>query len=344
MTKHRFLFPLLLSSLLLFGCSSNNVSTPLTPKAPELQKFILAKNPAKLTYKAGEYFSPSGMVALAQYDDGSEKAVYGYDIDPAAPLTFADDEVTISFRGKSFAVPIHVEGGEEKSGMAISYPMGNWNEDYVEEVVPSSDGAYLLPSQVEVPLGDCHTPEQYAYLSSDYNAVSRFANGNKELSHPLPYVLELDEDASWYVQISESKDFATYQEFQVEGDHYDFYNGKINLNYYWRASTTKEGLTSAPIDRFLLLPSGPRNLFVEGVAHVRDIGGYPSKLGGVIRQGLYYRGGRLNASSSAIYKQEITEEGLRVLTEDLGVMTDIDLRMNDLFDPTAPISGWAKNE
>ena len=304
----------------------------------------MAKAPAKTRYQAGEYFSTSGMVALATYDDGSEKAVYGYDVDPATPLSLNDDEVTITFNGKNFTVSILVEGGEERDGDPITYPMGRWNEDYVEEVVPSSNRSYVSPSDVEVPWNDTHTDAQYAYLCSDYNAISQFAGGTKELSRPLPYIIELDGEDEWYIEIAEDKEFTKSKLFHVEDDHLDFYNGKLNLNYYWRAANQKEDLGKARVERFLLHPSGPRNLYVDGVANVRDIGGYPSKLGGVIRQGLYYRGGRLNASNTSTYKQEITEDGLKVLLDDLGVKVDLDLRMNDFDEPTPPTSGWSKTE
>ncbi len=58
---------------------------------------------------------------------------------------------------------------------------------------------------------------------------------------------------------------------------------------------------------------------MEGGTNIRDIGGYRSSLvpGGVIRQGLYYRGANIN---------HITKKGKQQLMEELGVRVEIDLR------------------
>ena len=59
--------------------------------------------------------------------------------------------------------------------------------------------------------------------------------------------------------------------------------------------------------------------FVAGVVNVRDIGGYESTLveGGRIRQGVFYRGAKLNS---------IKKKGKPQLHEELGVGLEIDLR------------------
>ena len=68
----------------------------------------------------------------------------------------------------------------------------------------------------------------------------------------------------------------------------------------------------------------PRFIDCDGVTNMRDLGGYNAD-GGVVKQGMIFRSGRLNASYTTNYKVEITDEGKKTL-EQLGIKTEIDLR------------------
>lgn len=66
----------------------------------------------------------------------------------------------------------------------------------------------------------------------------------------------------------------------------------------------------------------PRTVFVEGVSNTRDLGGRLTVDGKHrIKQGMIYRGGEVDKSWG-----KITEEGKRVMVEELGIKTDLDLR------------------
>lgn len=67
----------------------------------------------------------------------------------------------------------------------------------------------------------------------------------------------------------------------------------------------------------------PCMLDIDGLRNVRDFGGWNAS-GGKLRKRLIYRGSELNLVAD--HGIELTEEGRRVLTEEMGIKTDIDLR------------------
>lgn len=79
-----------------------------------------------------------------------------------------------------------------------------------------------------------------------------------------------------------------------------------------------------------------RVIHVDGIANVRDLGGYTTSLveGGTTRQGMIYRGSALEDEKKQL---SITKDGEKVFLEELGIKTEIELRDNGDF--TSPLSG-----
>lgn len=67
---------------------------------------------------------------------------------------------------------------------------------------------------------------------------------------------------------------------------------------------------------------GPRAMKVDGITNVRDLGGYQTVDGKVTLQNMIYRGSEMNG----IHSYQITEDGLRTMSEEMGIKLDIDLR------------------
>lgn len=76
---------------------------------------------------------------------------------------------------------------------------------------------------------------------------------------------------------------------------------------------------------FTTSEQGPRNLYVDGLTNVRDIGGWKTDSGRV-KQGMIYRCGRLNLSYDDTPTIEITDDGIFMMKEVLEVKLEIDLR------------------
>ena len=84
-------------------------------------------------------------------------------------------------------------------------------------------------------------------------------------------------------------------------------------SYVWRVNDGAEA-------RFSTAHEHPRWIYAEGATNIRDFGGWTGFDGRKIRQGLLYRGSEMDSHCPT------TEKGLRVIAEELGIRTDLDLR------------------
>ena len=185
-----------------------------------------------------------------------------------------------------------------------------------------------------------HTKEQSDYLRGDYENIVDFATGYAEMSRPLPVVLSWtatpegeNEPAilQYTVELSENSDFSDAMIFETTENSLDVYNLYLATLYYWRVKAElADGQTVvSEIKAFATSEEAPRNLYVEGVTNVRDLGGWKTADGKRVKQGMIYRSGRLNTSESETLSIEITESGIAVMRDVLGVKTEIDLRRTD---------------
>ncbi len=171
----------------------------------------------------------------------------------------------------------------------------------------------------------------YAARSVNYDT----APGTLELGRPDPITLtwtvpaEAEGHVSAYtVRLWTKDDRSDAKEIAVASDktEYAFYNAFIRTTYLWTVTLLDdEGeSTTSDVAVFQTETQAPRNLYVDGITNVRDLGGWTTIDGGKVRQGLLYRGARLNEN----YSDEIliTDEGIRTLRDELGIKTEIDLR------------------
>ena len=183
---------------------------------------------------------------------------------------------------------------------------------------------------------DIHTTLQKRFLSDDPDNVNKYATGNSEISYPAVRTfnwevtgVEKEQIDHYEFFISEKEDLSDavaqttrYNDFSVaKGGQ----NLKVRTVYYWQAAVvlTDGRSVKSKICSFETL-DGPRNLYVDGVANVRDIGGKDCD-GGILRQGLVYRCGRLHNSYSDYTTVKITKKGIETMLS-WGIKTEIDLR------------------
>lgn len=183
-----------------------------------------------------------------------------------------------------------------------------------------------------------HTEEQAEYLNLGYDSISLFANGDKEQSRPKPLPFKWtkathggQEAQKYLLEISEDKEFKSALQIETNENSVDVYNLKISTKYFWRVKTEFPDGTKkiAKISEFSTAGVAPRNLYIDGVTNVRDLGGWNTSSGGNVKQGLIYRCGRLNKSDTEIPEIEITSDGIETMRKTLGIKSEIDLRMVD---------------
>ncbi len=203
---------------------------------------------------------------------------------------------------------------------------------------PYVNGAVGTPDEMRV-RGVTYVIDGNPYDSPDLDTRRRM---HDDWSRPDPVTLawEGESPEGWVVQLSTDAGFREdVRSFTTAEASLDVYNLYIGTRYYWRAAPSADGLGSADVHSFTTSPVGPRNLYIDGVTNVRDIGGYELADGSSrIRQGLLYRGARLNVSymddDSVLFIQDpdyfqltVTEKGIDTLVNELGVRTELDVRV-----------------
>ena len=174
-----------------------------------------------------------------------------------------------------------------------------------------------------------HTKKQARYLNNSYDKLPIGVKGKKEQSHPQAvefqweYTGEKSENAEFLLNISENKDMSNQMTYTTFEETVSVYNLKIATTYYWTVTVNNE---TSDVYKFTTENTAPRNLYVDGVTNVRDIGGWMTENGTRTKQGLIYRCARLNESVDNGSGIIITENGRNVMLNDLGIRTEIDVR------------------
>jgi len=143
--------------------------------------------------------------------------------------------------------------------------------------------------------------------------------GGAEHSLPLPVHFSWEEEGAeaplYQLLVSRQPDMSAPRWVITGETEYDWYNLEIGATYYW--CVQKDGKRSS-VGSFSVAQILPRNLKIDGISNVRDMGGYRVK-DGVIRQGRIFRGGELELH------MHLTQEGAMAMKE-LGILTDLDMR------------------
>lgn len=218
--------------------------------------------------------------------------------------------------------------------------------------------SFKVPKNVELSVDDIassvkiHTLEQFELLTSD-DPISLVDNnpskyGKTSNSSPLPVSFswseenDIEQAASKYVlRISESSNMSDPLEFTTKENSYDVYNLKVNMPYYYQIKSVHHQKSFfSDVKEFTIDDIAPRNIFVEGVENVRDLGGWNTSGHYYIKQGMIYRtaqfnyGGSLNSFVSAP-----TKAGKETLLKELKIKTDIDLRKTIAFNDEDEVNG-----
>lgn len=198
----------------------------------------------------------------------------------------------------------------------------------IETLSSSNITSYNEEGLIIPPINDFHTIAQYNYILSDnIKSVNKYAYGVEELSRPNPITIDfvdnkdVEENNEYFIEYANNSSFSNPIIKITSERKYDLYNLKLGQDVYYRISTKYDSLEKATVYHFKVNNLGPRNLFIDGVSNVRDIGGYDSYLveNGKIRQGLFFRGAQLD---------DITTDGIKELLN-LGIRYEIDIRNSE---------------
>lgn len=186
---------------------------------------------------------------------------------------------------------------------------------------------------------EIHTDFQLGLLNAEY--PDNFINQHKyefnsysnsaSKSIDVTYLVNSDTNGKIKritVDVSEEENFTKYWTFDGVNGYTSLYNLKTNTTYYYRVNAEYQTVFTSEIKSFKTTSVSMRNIDVEGVENVRDLGGYLLEDGNYSKQGLIYRSAQFNYNHSdgSALKSEPTSKGREILLNQLGIKSDIDLR------------------
>ena len=207
-----------------------------------------------------------------------------------------------------------------------------------------------IPSELNITLEDVsleasiHTMAQSDLINSDNPAtyisdlIDQF--GNESNSKPSPVLFRWSEENNlnqksdkYILSISENSDLSNPLTFSISGTNTDVYNLKINTMYYYQLTSIHSGKKFySDIKQFTINDKAPRNIYVDGVENVRDLGGWNIGEGRTLKQGMIYRTAQFNYGvDSNTYVSKPSKQGKSTLLNELKIKSEIDLRRTQDF-------------
>ena len=154
-------------------------------------------------------------------------------------------------------------------------------------------------------------------------------NIDRSLPKPIRLAWKVDSSTkidSYCVEMGEEEQMTVLQRWEnLQAAYLNVTNLYIGKQYFWKVTGKRYGKLIAESETwsFTTHPQPPRWLQIPKITNIRDIGGWLLPGGGRIRQGLVLRSSEMNGHLS------LTDEGRRILVQDLKIRTDIDLRGSD---------------
>jgi len=146
----------------------------------------------------------------------------------------------------------------------------------------------------------------------DWLALRKTDSGDYTQPLKAEFAWESDSDEDT-LELAEEPSFSACRRVSAAGGRAATGNLRSGQTYCWRVSGSE-------VRSFVTADSAPRWIEVSGLSNVRDMGAWRAMDGMRIRQGLLYRGSEMDTHHT------ITPEGIRVMREELGIRTDLDLR------------------
>lgn len=165
----------------------------------------------------------------------------------------------------------------------------------------------------------------FEYTESDVSKVSVYNVGPPtRRDWPLPVEVFWTQDSTaeaQYITWSESSDFANAETRSVptESASFEIYNLIPGRKYYCKV-TAENGEGTSQLANFSFITSGQmRHLKAEGTANVRDLGGWTTESGKVVKYGKIFRGAEWNGGHN------LEPEAIEALRQ-AGIKAELDLR------------------
>ena len=183
----------------------------------------------------------------------------------------------------------------------------------------------------EIGEANIHTEDQENFWNDNNmeKSLLQYGMGDENKEKPLPVKLswKVTKAKKYTINVSEKEDMSNSWSFETKKMNYDLYNCKTGTKYYFTITAHyKSNDFTSEVNTFSIKSGGTRNIYIDGVNNVRDIGGFMTDTGHKVKQGMIYRTAKLNESDVKTPVNVITKAGIKTMKEQLNIKTDIDLR------------------
>ena len=215
-------------------------------------------------------------------------------------------------------------------------PKSGWDDTSIVDVTKASikiestvfiDDVSITNQAVNAFIGD-NTGKTAHTVYGEYQGYTQDLDGEIPVEYTykvsgLPSGVNLEMAT---LELSENADFK-------EGKIYFFEDGKNSVflyhlipgtEYHYRLNLSLSSGNNVSTVGSFRTANSPRILSIDGIHNVRDIGGWKTTDGKVIKYGLLYRGTELDGGVEPTYR--LTEKGLADMIATLGIKFDMDLR------------------
>ena len=215
------------------------------------------------------------------------------------------------------------------SGLLITSCDNYQNPSSVEFEV-SDLGEVNIHSQIQDQLLNSDDPDQFVYDYAYPNNQNAVESNSFPNSFTISYTINSNNKVKprkVYVYVGETEYMTNYMKFEGSMESADIYNLKVHTTYYYQVVAHYVSDFASEVHSFTVTTPKVRNIYVEGVENVRDLGGWDIGENRTYKQGLIYRTGQFNyGGAHNTYECAPTKEGIKTLKEQLKVKTEIDLR------------------
>lgn len=183
---------------------------------------------------------------------------------------------------------------------------------------------------------ETHTVEQKSLMEDAVIDSNKYPDGTAELSRPAPYVVNqhfnnIDSSiktAELHLHENDKSTEPIIYNATIENDNVSCSLSTLSTSctYYYQfvITTIANHEYKSEFKSFKTQNTSPANLYISGITNCRDIGGWKTYDGKVVKQRKIFRTSRLNENYTTNHL--ISKKGKETMLNDLKVKTEIDLR------------------
>ena len=134
------------------------------------------------------------------------------------------------------------------------------------------------------------------------------------------------------LEISTDESFSNARSYELKAAerNVQLRNLLVDTQYYFRITVELDNSQDCTYTDSFRTKCSPRIIELENLTDIRDVGGWKTADGAVIKQGLLYRGCELDGATVEGYR--ITDAGVETMQEELKIHTVLDLRETESDD------------